>query len=120
MASDELSDYDAGLLNNWGGGNVEWWQDYIRAEIGRANDFWRSQVEAIALAIRSEGRREGLEESAKMFDGVAIGQRRVADMHSRNRYCRGIQLALFAAKTAEDAAATIRAMAEKGPTDEPR
>lgn len=40
-----LSDYDAGLLNDFGGGNVEWWQDYIRAEIGRANEFWRTQVE---------------------------------------------------------------------------
>lgn len=39
-----FSDYDAGLLNDWGGGNVDWWQDYLRAEIGRANDFWRSQV----------------------------------------------------------------------------
>lgn len=37
-------DYDAGYLNDWGGGNVEWWQNYIRAEIGRANEFWRSQV----------------------------------------------------------------------------
>jgi hypothetical protein len=42
--SDELSDYDAGLLNDWGGGNVSWWQDYLRAEIGRANDFWRAQL----------------------------------------------------------------------------
>lgn len=34
--------YDAGLLNNFGGGNIEWWQDYIRAEIGQANDHWRT------------------------------------------------------------------------------
>jgi hypothetical protein len=38
------SDYDAGLLNDYGGGDVGWWQDYLRAEIGRANDFWREQV----------------------------------------------------------------------------
>lgn len=31
--------YDAGLLNDFGGGNVDWWQDYIRAEVERANDF---------------------------------------------------------------------------------
>jgi hypothetical protein len=37
----QMPDYDAGLLNDWGGGNVEWWQDYLRAEIGRANDYWR-------------------------------------------------------------------------------
>jgi hypothetical protein len=55
MISDEMSDYDAGLLSDWGGGNVEWWQDYVRAEIARANDFWRSQVEAIAPMIRAAG-----------------------------------------------------------------
>jgi hypothetical protein len=42
----DVPDYDAGLLNDWGGGNVEWWQDYIRAEIGRANDHWRAALEA--------------------------------------------------------------------------
>lgn len=39
-----LLDYDAGMLNDFGGGNVEWWQDYLRAEIGRANDYWRSAL----------------------------------------------------------------------------
>lgn len=42
----DFADYDAGLLNDFGGGNVDWWWDYLRAEIGRANDFWRSQVDA--------------------------------------------------------------------------
>ena len=40
----EAPDYDAGLLNDYGGGNIEWWQDYLRAEIGRANDYWRSAL----------------------------------------------------------------------------
>ena len=31
--------YDIGLINDFGGGNVEWWQDYIRAEVERANEF---------------------------------------------------------------------------------
>lgn len=39
-----LTAYDAGLLNDFGGGNVEWWQDYIRAELGRAHDFYESQI----------------------------------------------------------------------------
>jgi hypothetical protein len=26
---------------------VEWWQDYIRAEIGRANDYWRDATLAL-------------------------------------------------------------------------
>ena len=44
------SDYDSGLLNDWGGGNVQWWQDYIREEIGRCNDYWRSRIEKLADA----------------------------------------------------------------------
>jgi len=41
---DELESYDAGLLNDFGGGNVAWWQDYIRNELGRAHDFYQSQI----------------------------------------------------------------------------
>ena len=33
--------FDAGLLNSYGGGNVDWWHDYIRAEINRCNEHWR-------------------------------------------------------------------------------
>ena len=40
----ELEPYDAGLLNDFGGGNVEWWQDYIRAELEHAHDFYQSQI----------------------------------------------------------------------------
>jgi hypothetical protein len=39
-----LEEYDAGLLNDYGGGNVEWWQDYIRAELGRAYHHYLSQI----------------------------------------------------------------------------
>ena len=46
-ATGELEPYDAGLLNDFGGGNVEWWQDYIRAELGRAHDFYQSQIAAV-------------------------------------------------------------------------
>jgi hypothetical protein len=40
------SDYDAGLLNSYGGGDVIWWFDYIRAEVNRCNEYWRSIVES--------------------------------------------------------------------------
>lgn len=43
------NDYDSGLLNDFGGGNVNWWQNYIRAEIDRCNDYWREQL-GIAVA----------------------------------------------------------------------
>lgn len=43
-----LDRYDAGLLNDFGGGDVDWWQDYIRAELERAHEFYQSQVYALA------------------------------------------------------------------------
>lgn len=39
----DFNEYDAGLLNDFGGGDVGWWQDYIRAELGRAYDFYTDQ-----------------------------------------------------------------------------
>lgn len=39
-----LERYDAGLLSDHGGGNVDWWWDYIRAELARAHDFYEGQV----------------------------------------------------------------------------
>ena len=40
--------YDAGLLSDYGGGNIEWWQDYIRAELERAHEHY--VVQALAAA----------------------------------------------------------------------
>jgi hypothetical protein len=45
-----IPDYDAGLLNDWGGGNVDWWQDYLRAEIERANAHWSEAIAALPAA----------------------------------------------------------------------
>lgn len=36
--------YDAGLLNDYGGGNVEWWWDYIRAELNRADQYYQTAL----------------------------------------------------------------------------
>jgi len=36
--------YDAGLLNDYGGGNVEWWQDYIRAELARCTEYYEGII----------------------------------------------------------------------------
>ena len=41
------ADYDPGLLNDYGGGNVGWWQDYIRYEVDRCNAYWRGRIEAL-------------------------------------------------------------------------
>ncbi|GEM_PF-6236896 len=45
-----LDAYDAGSLSDFGGGDVNWWQDYIRAELDRAHDFYQSQIEGSAPA----------------------------------------------------------------------
>lgn len=38
-------DYDPGFINDYGGGDVGWWQDYIRHEVNRCNEYWRSLIE---------------------------------------------------------------------------
>lgn len=43
-------EYDAGVLSDDGGGNVAWWHDYLRAEIGHANAHWRAAVAAMRPA----------------------------------------------------------------------
>ena len=42
------NDYDTGLINNFGGGNVEWWQNYIKTEINKTNDHWRETCQKFA------------------------------------------------------------------------
>ena len=42
-----MDKYDAGLINDYGGGNVGWWQDYIRSEIERCNDFYQEKIKQL-------------------------------------------------------------------------
>jgi len=44
---DGIVDYDAGLLSNYGGGNVSWWQDYLRHELMACNEHWRAAIQLI-------------------------------------------------------------------------
>lgn len=39
-----LNAYDAGLLSDHGGGDIDWWRDYIRCELARAHDFYTAQL----------------------------------------------------------------------------
>jgi len=48
---EDIIDYDAGLMNDYGGGNVSWWFDYIRAEVERANGWWRTRTEDALNAL---------------------------------------------------------------------
>ena len=49
--------YDVGLLSGYGGGDVDWWQDYIRAELGRAEDFYTSEHDRLMAELRAENDR---------------------------------------------------------------
>ena len=40
----EIDDYDCGILNDYGGGDVARWQDYIRCEIAACNDHWKQAI----------------------------------------------------------------------------
>lgn len=57
MQPSDFPDYDAGLLNDYGGGDTSWWMDYLRAEIGRANEHWRAEIarlnDSAALYVRT-------------------------------------------------------------------
>lgn len=41
---EEINDYDSGILNDYGGGNTDWWMNYIRTEIDRCNEHWREAL----------------------------------------------------------------------------
>lgn len=51
--------YDAGLLSDYGGGDVGWWQDYIRAELARAHDFYAHQIESALSPVLASGEDNG-------------------------------------------------------------
>lgn len=48
-----MDEYDVGLLNDWGGGNIAWWHDYLRYEIARANSHWVQQTESLRAELET-------------------------------------------------------------------
>ena len=48
---EEFDKYDSGLLNNYGCEVTSWW-DYLRAEVGRANEKGKNQYETLLSRIR--------------------------------------------------------------------
>jgi len=55
-AAGNISAFDAGLLNDFGGGNVEWWHEYIRSLLTVADGSWREliRLEADVAAEQAE------------------------------------------------------------------
>lgn len=72
-----LDTYDAGLLNDFGGGNVEWWHDYLRAELARAHDFYASQVTSPPDA---QPRIEALEKENALLRAAVMGHQKCRDV----------------------------------------
>lgn len=69
-----LDRYDAGLLGAGGGGNVQWWQDYLRHELERAHEFYQSQVESQDSELNEANRLLGdsafyIRRMARMLEG---------------------------------------------------
>ena len=102
--------YGAGLLNDFGGGDVNWWQDYLRAELERAHDFYEAawpaptapsgDVErAVMVCPQCEGEGgypDGMDEAACHTEctrcgsnGWIVNQAAIAAM----RPARGVELA---------------------------
>jgi len=60
MSNAALERYEAGLLSDYGGGNVEWWHDYIRAELDHAHYYYQSQMSSSDDSAQDAETREGL------------------------------------------------------------
>lgn len=91
-ATGELEPYDAGLLNDFGGGNVEWWQDYIRAELGHAHDFYQAQIATPqpAQATQAEVTDEQIESEFQQCGGKWNGDQWVIEDADLHPFCRTI------------------------------
>jgi len=103
---------------------IEWRNNVVRrVEIV---GMMRAALEAVAPAIRAEGRREGMVEAAMVADAAR------SSWHEKGRPSAArvvrelereyLELARerYAVQAAAEIATAILAMAEKGPTDEPR
>ena len=80
--------YDAGLLNDWGGGNVEWWQDYLRAEIERSNDFHIEANESNTRLQAADDMYNALWEAVELSDRTLPPSGRTAECQRVYDLCR--------------------------------
>ena len=42
-----IKDFIPGAIDNYGGGNLDYWEDCIRAEIRRCNEYWRKVLKEV-------------------------------------------------------------------------
>lgn len=60
ITSEEVATFDAGLLNDFGGGNVDWWQDYVRSLLEQSDEHYRQHIEARERAYLALSERVGV------------------------------------------------------------
>lgn len=81
----DIPAYDAGLLSDHGGGNVEWWQDYIRAELGRAHEFYALFFDSLVEAFRAQAAEIDFQGRVKPWMDACFGPEISADKIERNQ-----------------------------------
>lgn len=123
-----MKQYDAGLLNAYGGGDIDWWWDYLRAELDRAHEFYEAQCPDTAvlqsqlseaerkLALAREG---AVDLAASMAAALSILQR----AHSQKKQPSKVvasdsmfaQMMIDYQKSLDRARTTLAAIAETKP-----
>ncbi len=69
--------YDPGMLNEYGGGDVNWWFEYIRLVLTSAHTYYVENTEAIADAAAEKAYRQGKEDERHRI--LALFDDRVSD-----------------------------------------
>lgn len=54
IETEPMDRYDMGLMNDYGGGNVEWWHDYLRSAVDSANDNADEQYEHLRTELKAQ------------------------------------------------------------------
>jgi len=105
-----LQTYDAGLLNDFGGGDVSWWQDYIRAELERAHEFYASQVADLSTQPASTALVERLRVAIHnaLIDGPALAN------DGQSEFDRAVETILSGVQSALSSSSTSREGESRG------
>jgi hypothetical protein len=71
-----LDEYDAGIFSCAGGGDVAWWHDYIRAELGHAYEHYQSQMTPLTKQEQGEPDDLMIVYMSGLHDGKKAQQRK--------------------------------------------
>ncbi len=113
-----LEAFDAGLLNDFGGGNTEWWLDYIRSLLGQAHEHYQTQANnwntrAPDAKAETDAASDTVSLEAMRLNGLCVDEARsMVSGSSRLDAARAIDAALSQAKaeTVAEIVAWLRAM----------